>query len=68
MDGPGWRHAGAGMEYRRAAVVVLYILENLDTIYNPGGYLRHLTKTSRVEGLDVAPLLAALGKRGEIVS
>jgi replication initiation protein RepC len=68
IDGPVWQQAGQVMGYRRAAIVVLYILENLDTIHNPGGYLRHLTKTARVGCLDVVPLLAALGTREEIVS
>jgi replication initiation protein RepC len=68
VDGPVWQQAGQIMGYRRAAIVVLYILENLDTIHNPGGYLRHLTKTARAGGVDVAPLLAALGTRGGIVS
>jgi replication initiation protein RepC len=68
IDGPVWQQAGQAMGYRRASIVVLYILENLDTIHNPGGYLRHLTKTARAGAMDVAPLLAAIGTRGGIVS
>jgi len=68
IDGPVWQDAGRVMGYRKAAVVVLYILENLAAIQNPGGYLRRLTQNGRAGGFDIAPLLASIRKMPKIVS
>lgn len=68
IDGPVWQQAGQVMGYRKAAIVVLYILENLATIQNPGGYLRRMTQNGRAGGVNIAPLLAAIQRKSIIVS
>lgn len=48
---------------QRAAVVVLYILENFERIGNPGGYLRALNRQNHRHEFSISPLIASLRNR-----
>lgn len=60
IDAPVFIEAVQAMGHKAAAVVVLYILENLNKITNPGGYLRRLTQSAGAGRFDVTTLLASM--------
>nr|AFP55373.1 plasmid replication protein RepC-8 [Sulfitobacter guttiformis] len=57
IDRPTLEQASRQMGQRHAIVAVLCILENLERIGNPGGYLMRLVQQSREGQLDLATLL-----------
>lgn len=57
-----WERARMAMGDQRAAVVIAAIVERVDTIRSPGGYLRALTARAEAGRFSVLPMLAALGK------
>lgn len=57
IDIPVYEEAKRYMGMQIAPIVVLCILEAFDTIQNPGGFLRHLTKQARVGAFDLNQLI-----------
>lgn len=67
IDSNVLRDAMKAMGQFNASVVVLWMLERITEIRNPGGYLRHLTKLSRAGGFSIKSLLKSI-QIPEIVS
>jgi replication initiation protein RepC len=57
IDGPVYEEAKRFMGAHIAPISILCLLERFDTIQNPGGYLRHLTKQSRNGEFDIKKLI-----------
>lgn len=66
IDGPVFKDAMKHMGARRAATVVLCMLERFGEIRNPGGYLRNLTQSAKLGRFSERPLLVALSNRQEL--
>lgn len=66
IDPPVFKQAIAAMGASRAATVVLCILENIQSISNPGGYLRRLTQQAQDGHFSEKPMLAAIANRLEL--
>ena len=55
-----WQRAMRAMGADQAALTLACMLQKIDTIRNPGGYLRHLTKRAESGEFNVWPMLRAL--------
>ena len=55
-----WQRAMRIMGADQAALTLACMLQKIDTIRNPGGYLRHLTKRAESGEFNVWPMLRAL--------
>lgn len=55
-----WQRALRAMGADQAALTLACMLQKIDTIRNPGGYLRHLTKRAESGEFNVWPMLRAL--------
>lgn len=55
-----WNEACNAMGPLNAAVSVGYILQRMDRIKSPGGYLRHLARKARSDVFSIRPMVAAL--------
>lgn len=62
IDAPVFKDAITYMGPKRAAIVVICMLERFTDIHNPGGYLRRLTQMARTGGFSERPLLDSLCK------
>ncbi len=61
-----FRQAVLSMGASCAATVILCMLERLEAISNPGGYLRRLTQLADTGRFSVKPMLAALAKEHKL--
>jgi replication initiation protein RepC len=60
-----WAKARKAMGEQAAAIVVAVMLERVDEIRSPGGYLRDLTRKAERSAFSVFPMLQALERQGE---
>lgn len=60
-----WAKARKAMGEQAAAIVVAVMLERVDDIRSPGGYLRDLTRKAEQSAFSVYPMLQALERQSE---
>jgi replication initiation protein RepC len=60
-----WAKARKAMGEQAAAIVVAVMLERVDEIRSPGGYLRDLTRKAERSAFSVYPMLQALERQSE---
>lgn len=60
-----WAKARKAMGEQAAAIVVAVMLERVDEIRSPGGYLRDLTRKAERSSFSVYPMLQALERQSE---
>jgi replication initiation protein RepC len=60
-----WAKARKAMGEQAAAIVVAVMLERVDEIRSPGGYLRDLTRKAERSAFSVFPMLQALERQSE---
>ncbi|WP_298258128.1 plasmid replication protein RepC [uncultured Litoreibacter sp.] len=60
IDPPVFHEACATYGVKRASVIIVFMLEKVDSIQNPGGYLRRITQRARNGGVDVHSMLCSL--------
>ncbi|TPP04649.1 plasmid replication protein RepC [Rhizobium glycinendophyticum] len=60
-----WAKARKAMGEQAAAVVIAVMLERVDEIRSPGGYLRDLTRKAERSAFSIYPMLQALERQSE---
>jgi replication initiation protein RepC len=60
-----WAKARKAMGEQAAAIVVAVMLERVDEIRSPGGYLRDLTRKAERSAFSIYPMLQALERQSE---
>lgn len=64
ISGSAWERARRVLGQAGAAAAVAAILERIDQIQSPGGYLRGLTARAEMGDFSLKPMLSALAARG----
>ena len=62
ISADAWREAKGAMGPERAAITIAAMLQRVDHIHNPGGYLRSLSRQAEASAFSPGPMVMALLK------